>query len=70
MMGRIVHRAEKTAQPKPARFEVYGDAGGGFRWRLKAGNGEILAASSEAYTRRYDANRGLRAAKTAMMEAI
>jgi uncharacterized protein YegP (UPF0339 family) len=30
-------------------FELYTDASGKFRFRLKAGNGEIIA-SSEAYT--------------------
>lgn len=34
-------------QPK---FVIYEDAGGQFRWRLVAGNGEKVAAS-EAYTR-------------------
>lgn len=30
------------------KFEVYEDKAGKFRWRLKAGNGEIVA-SGEAY---------------------
>src|SRR4051794_22528685 len=33
------------------KFEVYKDAAGKFRFRLKAGNGEIIAAS-EAYENR------------------
>ncbi len=32
-----------------SRFEVYKDVGGNYRWRLKAGNGEIVAIS-EAYS--------------------
>jgi len=31
------------------KFEMYKDTSGQFRWRLKAGNGEIIA-SGEAYT--------------------
>lgn len=31
------------------KFEMYKDSNGQFRWRLKAGNGEIIA-SGEAYT--------------------
>jgi len=27
------------------RFELYKDTAGKFRWRLKAGNGEVIAAS-------------------------
>lgn len=30
------------------KFEVYKDRAGGYRWRLKAGNGEIVAVS-ESY---------------------
>jgi len=30
-------------------FEVYTDKKGEFRWRLKHGNGNILATSSESY---------------------
>ncbi|GAA1348576.1 hypothetical protein GCM10009636_03910 [Arthrobacter koreensis] len=30
------------------KFEVYQDKAGGFRFRLKAGNGEVIA-SSESY---------------------
>lgn len=37
-----------SAMPK---FEIYGDAAGKFRWRLRAPNGEIIAFS-EAYETR------------------
>jgi hypothetical protein len=32
------------------RFEVYKDAGGEFRWRLKASNGQTIATGGEGYT--------------------
>ncbi len=38
------------------KFEVYTDIAGGHRWRLKAGNGEIVAIS-ESYTTRYSAKQ-------------
>ena len=37
-----------------SKFEIYRDVGGNHRWRLKAGNGEIVAVS-EGYTTRYSA---------------
>ncbi len=38
------------------KFEVYMDRAGQYRWRLKAGNGEIVAVS-EGYTTQYNAKR-------------
>ena len=32
---------------RPAKFEVYKDSAGRWRWRMKAGNGKKLARSSE-----------------------
>jgi uncharacterized protein YegP (UPF0339 family) len=43
-------------------FEVYRDAAGGYRWRLKAGNGEIIA-HGESYTSRAGAHAGVEAVK-------
>jgi uncharacterized protein YegP (UPF0339 family) len=51
-----------------AHYEVFKDAGGQYRWRLRSANGEIIA-QSEAYTRKADAERGLTAAKEASAEA-
>ena len=34
------------------RFEVYRDAKGEWRWRLRAGNGRIIADSGESYRKR------------------
>ena len=36
------------------KFEVYKDSRGGFRWRLKAGNGRILGSSGDGYKNRVD----------------
>lgn len=39
-----------------AKFEIYPDVAGEYRWRLKAANGEIVAAS-EGYAYKYSAIR-------------
>ncbi len=44
-------------EARQAKFEVYEDSAGEWRWRGIAGNGEIIADSSEGYTRKYDAER-------------
>lgn len=51
-----------------AKFEVYEDKAGKFRWRLKAGNGEIVA-SGEAYPTRAGAHEGVHAVKRAAAAA-
>lgn len=33
-----------------AKFEVYEDSRGEFRWRLKARNGEIIAIAEEGFS--------------------
>ena len=46
---------ESLANPK---YELYRDKGGQFRFRLKAGNGEIIAVS-EAYVGKASAKNGI-----------
>jgi uncharacterized protein len=41
------------------RFELYRDAVGQWRWRLRARNGEIVAESGEGYVRRADCEHGI-----------
>jgi uncharacterized protein YegP (UPF0339 family) len=47
----------------PAKFEVFEDASGQFRFRLVAPNGEIIAAS-EAYTTKAACMNGIESVKT------
>lgn len=47
-----------------ARYEVYQDAIGAWRWRLKSANGEIVA-SGEGYTRKQGALAGVKAHRRA-----
>ncbi|HEX5989125.1 MAG TPA: DUF1508 domain-containing protein [Solirubrobacterales bacterium] len=39
------------------KFEIYADKGSSYRWRLKAGNGQIVATSGESFDSRSNAKR-------------
>ena len=41
------------------KWELYTDKGGEFRFRLKAGNGEVIALSSEGYKSKASALNGI-----------
>ncbi|MGB4136927.1 MAG: YegP family protein [Microbacterium sp.] len=41
------------------KFELYTDKGGEWRFRLKAGNGEVIATASEGYTSKSGALNGI-----------
>lgn len=45
------------------KFELYKDKAGGFRFRLKAGNGEVIA-SSESYASKASAQNGIESVKS------
>ncbi len=47
----------------PSKFEVYSDASGQFRFRLRAANNEIIAVS-EAYTTKAACMNGIESVKT------
>jgi uncharacterized protein YegP (UPF0339 family) len=42
-----------------AKFELYKDSSGGYRWRLKSGNGQVIATSGESYTTKDSAKNGI-----------
>lgn len=46
------------------KFEVYKDSAGKYRWRLKAGNGEVVA-TGEAYESKNGALKGTEAVQRA-----
>jgi uncharacterized protein len=46
-----------------AKFELYKSSNGEFRWRLKSGNGQIIATSGEGYTSKGGAQNGIDAVK-------
>ena len=41
------------------RFQIFKDARGEFRWRLRAGNNEIIATSGEGYKAKVDCQHGI-----------
>jgi uncharacterized protein YegP (UPF0339 family) len=51
-----------------AKFEIYSDSKGEFRFRLKAGNGEIVA-TGESYKTKAGVINGVDAIKRAAAEA-
>lgn len=51
-----------------AKFEIYKDKAGEFRFRLKAGNGEIIA-SSEGYSSKQACENGINSVKTNAADA-
>lgn len=51
------------------KFELYKDKSGEFRFRLKAGNGEIIATSSESYKTKAAAANGIESIKKNAAEA-
>ena len=52
-----------------AKFEVYKDKAGEFRFRLKAGNGEIIAIS-EGYTTKASCLKGIESVKANAAGAV
>jgi hypothetical protein len=46
------------------KFEVYKDARGEFRWRLKAANGQTIATGGEGYTSKAGCLNGIESVKT------
>ncbi|WZO98416.1 DUF1508 domain-containing protein [Isosphaeraceae bacterium EP7] len=45
-------------------FQIYSDKKGEFRWRLRAGNGKIIATSGEGYKAKADCEHGINLVKT------
>lgn len=50
------------------KFELYPDKSGQYRFRLKAGNGEVIAVS-EAYTTKSSAEKGIQSVKNNAVDA-
>lgn len=46
-----------------AKFEIYQDGKGEYRWRLKSGNGQVIASGGEGYTSRSGCENGITAVK-------
>ena len=46
-----------------AKFELYKDKSGEFRWRLVASNGQAIASSGEGYKSKESAKNGIESVK-------
>ena len=44
-----------------AKFHVYRDGKGEYRWRLRSGNGQVIASGGEGYTSKAGALNGIAA---------
>lgn len=66
-------KPEKTKPARQARYQVYQDVAGQYRWRLRAANNEIVS-EGEAYASERGARRGIeahrRAAQTEVVERV
>ncbi|MGO4246344.1 YegP family protein [Paenarthrobacter sp. RAF54_2] len=51
------------------KYEIYSDKSQGFRFRLKAGNGEVIA-TSESYTSKAAAQKGIDSVKANAQSAV
>jgi len=62
----------RSGADEKLKYEVYGDDKKEYRWRLKAGNGQIIAAASEGYKKKGDADAAVDSmrAKIAKAEII
>ena len=49
----------ESLRASQATFELYEDAGGEYRWRLRHRNGNVVATGGEGYTRKHNAKKGL-----------
>ncbi len=54
------------AKPK---FQIYADASGKYRWRLKDGDGEKVASSGESYASKSDAKLAAQLVKATALDA-
>lgn len=52
-----------------AKFELYTDKSGEYRWRLKAGNGQVIATGGEGYKTARSARDGIASVKKNAPEA-
>lgn len=55
--------------PSTATFEVFRDNAGEWRWRLVAGNGNIIADSGEGYQSKQGVQRGINSVKRSATDA-
>ena len=60
---------EGHGQAATGTFEVYSDKSGGWRWRLKSKNGQVIATSGQGYAEKRSCMDGIEAVKRAAADA-
>ena len=69
--GQVAQAAEQLGDANARRtFQVYRDEGDEWRWRLVAGNGQIIAVSGEGYRERRDCLHGVELVKDSKEAAV
>ncbi len=63
---RVSELAPDAEQLQREHFDIYEDAAGQYRWRLIAGNGQIIADGGQGYTRKDGARQAVDRIKTAV----
>jgi len=58
------HATIAAAMDSKATFELYADAAGKYRWRLRHRNGNVIADSAQGYASRQKAMQGLRSVQS------
>lgn len=53
-----------------AHFEIYKDTSGNWRWRLRARNGRIVAASAEGYASKRNVKAAVATTVLVMSDAV
>ena len=64
-----IESVKKSATDDKMKYEVYEDAKKEHRWRLKASNGQVVAASSEGYKEKSGAEKAIETIKAGLPKA-
>ncbi len=64
-----IELVKKSGNDEKLKYEVYGDDKKEYRWRLKAGNGQIVAAASEGYKKKGDADKAVDSIRATVAKA-
>jgi uncharacterized protein YegP (UPF0339 family) len=71
---KYITERKKDEQPlediSRGKFEVYKDKAGKYRFRLKAGNGEIIAIASQGYITKNSCIKGIKSVKKNSPKAL
>ena len=55
--GQLRAAQVRARVPRQLKFEIYRDAAKKYRWRLKAANGQIVAAANKGYKAKADCEK-------------